>query len=159
MSKKLTAFLIILAALPGVMYIGVHVYKKYYLAPQVILPSPFENIEFPADATNYPAEWPEEFRFPKEFILLDSVNGSLPESETVAFSAKLKYPGTPSEAKKIIASFFANIGWSIVEDHTLDSGAVTMVLQKGEGNGIIAIDKDPKDPASTLIVATLFPKE
>jgi hypothetical protein len=154
MAKRFVFILTIL----GIIILGVYIlYLNYYLPTKYTLPSPLENVEFPTEQEQYPADWLEEFKFPSDFILVDSSSGALPESTVQGWAAKFRYQGTPSEATKAISSYLEKKGWTIVESNELDSSGFSFLIQREKGNGIIIIDTDPNNASQTLVIATIFP--
>lgn len=159
MSKKLIAPLIILGTFILILLacLGCYLSYKQYLSVTPTLSPPLANVEFLSEQEQYPADWPDEFKFPKEFVLVDSSSGVLPESAAMGWSAKLRYSGQPSDAVKAITAFFDNKGWTIVESNQLDTGGFSLLIQRAQGSGIVVIDGDPNNSSQTLIIATLFP--
>jgi hypothetical protein len=161
MSKKLTSLVLIgiLGGCAVALFIGFRLYSNYNRPSQNSLPSPLEVIEFPAEPTQYPVDWPDDLKFPEEFVLVDSTTGQMPESTTTGWSAKLRYQGKPSDAVELASAFFKEKGWTILQKIQMDSGGFTLILQREQGSGIIVIETDPNNNSETLIVATLFPKK
>jgi hypothetical protein len=136
--------------------LSIYLTRFYRVNTTPTLPSPLTAVSFPSEPTPYPTDWPEDLKFPKDFVLVDSTSGTLPESTTKGWSAKLRYQGKPSEAENATTAFFEEKGWTIVENNPLDSGGSTLLLQREQANGIVVIDVDPNDPSVTLIIATFF---
>lgn len=158
MSRRLTFTILILGVGILAVYVGNNLYRNYNRPSQPSLPNPLENVEFPSEPTQYPADWPDELKFPEDFTLLDSTSGILPESTTTGWSAKLKYQGKPSDAVKLASAFLEEKGWTIFQKTQLDSGGFSLILEREQGGGIVIIDADPNDVSASLIIATLFPK-
>ncbi len=122
------------------------------------LSPPLENVEFPTQAVPYPSDWPAELRFPEQFIVVDLSSGSLPDSPSTGWAAKLRYVGDPKGAATILSSFLRDNNWQIAEDTSLDTGGVLMVIERdNNGSGIVVMDIDVTTPGNTIIVATIFP--
>jgi hypothetical protein len=160
MSKKVFLSVIgigIFAIVISACLVGYYHYKNYYLPSKYTLPPPLENVDFPSEQTQYPADWPDELKFPNEFVLVDSSSGKLPENTVQGWAAKFRYKGKPSEAEKVMSPFLKERGWTIVESHRLDSGGYSLLIQLEQGSGIIIIDDDPNTMSESLIIATIFP--
>lgn len=157
MSKKIITLLAIFGVVLLTAYVGYYAYINYYLPSRVKLPPPLRNVEFPSEPTQYPEDWPDDLKFPEDFVLVDSTSGTLPESTTEGWSAKLRYQGKPSDAVELASAFFEEKGWTIFQKTRLDSGGFSLILQREQGSGIVVIDSDPNDASATLIIATLFP--
>jgi len=161
MLKKPIIIILILVILVIVIFIAFWGYRHYsenQISSKYKLPHPLGNVTFPSEKIQYPSDWPNELKFPKDFMLVDSTSGLLPGASTKGFSAKLRYKGIPFEAEKIISSFFKDNKWSIVETDKLDSGGFSLLIQhNNKGNGIIVIDADPNNSLQTIIIATIFP--
>jgi hypothetical protein len=151
--------MIIIGIISLLVLLSVSIYftKFYRVNETPTLPSPLTAVSFPSESIQYPVDWPDDLKFPKDFVLVDSTSGTLPESTAKGWSAKLRYQGKPSEAETAITAFFEEKGWTIVENNPLDSGGATLLLQRNHGSGIIVIDVDPKNSSATLVVATFFP--
>jgi hypothetical protein len=158
MSKKLPIVLAIFGICFLASAIGYYFYTNYYRPARVTLPSALENIEFPSEPTQYPAGWPDDLKFPEGLVLVDSTSGTLPESTTTGWSAKLRYQGKPSDATKLISAFFEEKGWAVSQETQLESGGFSLILEREQGSGIIIVDTDPNDASATLVIATIFPK-
>lgn len=157
MSKKLALLIIILGVGILAVFIGFNLYRNYNRPSQVSLPSPLEHIEFPAEPTQYPADWPDEFRLPDDFVLLDSTSGTLPENTTKSWSAKLKYQGKPFDALNVMTEALQEKGWVVIQSNRLDSGRALLLLQRGGSQASVVIDTDPNDSSVSLVIATYFP--
>jgi hypothetical protein len=160
MLKKLIIFLAILGILGIIVlmaFVGYYLYLNYYLPKTATLPPPLANVDFPTEQVQYPADWPDELKFPEDLVLTDSSSGTLPDSAAMGWSAKLRFQGKPLEAEKIISAYFKDKGWTIVESTELDSGGFSLIIQREQGNGIIVIDTDPNNSSQTIIIATVFP--
>lgn len=132
--------------------------KFYHVNDAPTLPAPLAAVSFPSEPIQYPTDWPNDLKFPKEFVLVDSASGTLPESTAKGWSAKLRFQGKPSGAVTAISGFFEEKGWTIVENDRLDSGGFLLLLRHGQGDGIVIVDTDPSNSSHTLIIATLFPE-
>ncbi len=157
MPKKNILALAVFVIFISVLYLSNYFYSHYYLPSTFTLPQPLSNVEFPLGQAQYPSDWPDELKFPSPFVLVDSSSGILPEGTTTGWSVKLKFLGNPLEADKLISEFFREEGWTIVESDQLDSGGYSLLIQRGQGNGIIVMDTDLTNPLQTLIIATVFP--
>jgi len=122
------------------------------------LPAPLKDVPFPDQSIQLPTDWPAELVFPQSFILVDASSGSSPVEGASGWSTKMRYSGTSQNAAADLEKFFQSNGWTVKESNLLDSGGMVIVLTKGNsGNGIVIIDPDPGDPASSIIISTLFP--
>jgi hypothetical protein len=139
---------------------GVYIYFTRFYRERATpsLPSPLTAVPFPSEPIQYPADWPGDLKFPKEFVLVDSASGTLPESTAKGWSAKLRFQGKPSEAVTAISGFFEEKGWTIVENDRLDSGGFLLLLRHEQGEGIVIVDTEPSNSSHTLLIATLFPE-
>ena len=157
MTKKSILGLAFLGIIILVPILGYYFYTHYYLPSTLILPQPLANVEFPAGQAQYPADWPEELRFPPDFVLADASSGTLPEGTTTGWAVKLRIKGNPSEAKQLISEFLKDKGWTAVESDQLDSGGFSLIIKRENGNGIVVIDPDPNISSQTLVIVTVFP--
>jgi hypothetical protein len=159
MSKKLIVTIIaVLGVCVLIASIGYYVYASYYLPSRVApLPLSPQLQEFPSEEKQYPADWPVDFRFPEGFLLVDSTAGNLPESTGTAWSARLIYKGETSDAVRATTEFLVGTGWTVTENVPVDLDNTSLIVERGNGSGIIAISKDPNNSSQTLITATLFP--
>lgn len=158
MPKKAVLAVVILVIIIVVPSCGFFIYTNYYLPSKLTLPPSLANVNFPTGQAQYAADWPDGLKFPTAFVLVDSSSGTLPGGTTPGWSAKLRFQGNPSEAKKMISEFFKNTGWKIVESDQLDSGGFSLLIQHDAGNGIIVIDTDPNNSSQSLVIVTVFPK-
>ncbi|MBP6569352.1 MAG: hypothetical protein KA270_19405 [Saprospiraceae bacterium] len=117
---------------------------------------PLENVDFPSEQIVYPPDWPDEIRFPKEFVLVDYSSGLLPDNSKEGWSTKLRFYGNPSDAVKEASSYMEDKGWIVLQNDKLDSGGYLLLLQNEQGTGAIVIDPDPGNPSQTIIITTIF---
>lgn len=157
MSKKIKPMLAILGMTILLAYFGYYLYIHYYVPPNNTLPPPLAKVEFPNEQIQYPSDWPEELKFPSEFTLVDSSSGTLPEGIAQGWAAKFRYQGKPFEAEKAISLFLVGKRWSVVEKNEFDSGGYSLLIQRGNGNGIIVVDDDPNSSSRSVIIVTIFP--
>lgn len=157
MAKKFVIVLTILGFIILGACFGYYLYSNYYSPTKYALPSPLENVPFPTEQEQYPADWLDELKFPSDFILVDSSSGTLPESTIQGWAAKFRYDGTPSEARKLATSFLEEKGWTIAESSKLDSGGYSLLLQRDQGNGIVVIDNEPNNTSQSIMIVTIFP--
>jgi phosphate starvation-inducible PhoH-like protein len=92
------------------------------------------------------------------FVILDEAQNTTSEQTKNAWAAKLRFAGSPSDARDAIMVFFVGNGWKIVEEDPLDSGGVLLLLENDEGGGTaaIVIDNDLIRPGHCLIVAGVY---
>jgi hypothetical protein len=157
MSKKYTTTLALVGVVILLAFVGYFVYTNYYLPSRIKLPPPLRNVDFPSEQIQYPANWPDDLKFPEEFALVDSATGELPETTSTGWSVKLRFKGQPSDAVEKTSDFFEEKGWAIIQKSQLDSGGFSIILEQDQGSGIVIIDSDLDDPTTTLIIATIFP--
>lgn len=157
MSKKLIPFLIAIGTTTLLAYLGYYLYTHRAVSSIQPLHPPLANVNFPTDQIPYPVDWPEELKFPDEFVLVDSSSGTLPKGIIQGWAAKFRYKGNPSDVDIAISSFLIEKGWSIIEKSKLDSGGYSILIMMENGTGIIAIDKDPNKTSQSLIIVTIFP--
>lgn len=157
MPKKTILALAVLGLFISILYLSNYYYAHYYLPSKFTVPQPLGNVEFSQGQAQYPAGWPDELKFPLAFTLVDSSTGTLSEETTMGWSVKLKFQGKPSDADMAISEFFRDNGWTIVESDQMDSSGYSLLIQRGQGNGIIVLNTDPNNPLQTLIIATIFP--
>ena len=139
--------------------VGLYFYfARSYQATRVrTLPSPLKDVEFPAERASYPADWPSDLIWPKEFKLVDSASGTLPGSTSKGWSAKFRYSGELSGAVKAVSGFLEGDRWTVVQTSRLDSGAWSVLLERSQGSAIVVMDSDPDDASQTLVIATFLP--
>jgi hypothetical protein len=159
MSKKIVILVIAILGvcilLVGV--IGYLVYKNYYMPSTATLPPPPQTYDFPSEQIRYPAEWPNDLKFPEQFVLVDSASGSLPESTSIGWSVRLIYQGNTDATVKALSEFLGSKDWTITDNLSVDSNNVSILIEREGSSGIIAISSDPNNPSQTLITATFFP--
>jgi len=122
------------------------------------LPPPLAEVDFPAQAIDYPYDWPQEIRYPSTFKLVGAASGLLPDGKTKGWSAKLVYSGPTENAKTNLSSFFIERGWRIVESSQLDSDGWHLFLQRNNNSqkGTILVGPDIAKPGSTRILVTIL---
>jgi hypothetical protein len=156
MSKKLTIFLVILGVLILIAFFGYYIYMNYYLPSIYHIPPKLANVDFPTEEKQYPTDWPNELKFPDDFLLVDFTSGTMPENSITGWSIKLRYQGKPSSAVEMLSTFFEDSSWTIVENDELDFGGFLLLIQREQGNGVIVIEIDPDNSLQTLVIATIF---
>lgn len=159
MTKKITIPLAVIGILTilFIAWFGYRLFSNYYLPSKTVLPSPLQNVSFPFTETQYTADWPDDLKFPNDFLLVDSSSGTLPEGTAIGWAAKFRYYGSPMEASQAIVLFLSEHEWTVVEDVKLDAEGISLLVQRQDGSGVIVLGTDPNDPSQTLIVASLFP--
>lgn len=129
-------------------------------AEEEILPTlvpPLQEVEFSTQSIAYPADWPQELRFPADFALVGAETGSMPESTATGWAVKLRYVGNTSSAMEGLVQFLGQAGWSIAEQAALDGGGWVLVLQRDAGSAIAVIDADPANQDVSRLLITLYP--
>jgi hypothetical protein len=166
MSRKLPLLVLIglLGACAIALFAGYLFYQNFTRASQISnsqssIPNPLATISFPDEAVQYPADWPEELKYPKDFILVDTASGSYSEDTPVAYSAQLRYRGTPSQALAAMVAFLQENGWSVLDSTTSNSGNASLIVERAQGSGLIGFNIDSNDSNQTLITATIFPQK
>lgn len=157
MSKRylllLTFLIILIIAIAAIYFIS---HSKPTTSTD-ITSSAIVNVEFPKTEEDYPADWPEELKFPPEIILVDSKTGFSADGNKKGWMAKFRFHGNPQNAERIIANQFKELDWTISEKHEFDSGGYLLLIEKEDGDGIITIEKDPNENTQSIILATYFP--
>ena len=162
MSKKTVLLLIVIVGVCILLIggAGYFAYKKYS-QPEVNtlppLPPPPQTYDFPSEKTQYPADWPNDFKFPEDFVLVGTASGSLPGDTSTGWSARFNYQGSAEDTAKAASEFLESKGWTITDNLPANSDNVTLIVEQDNSSGIIAISKDPNNPSQTLITATFFP--
>lgn len=126
--------------------------------PFIKLPPPLAAVSFPTQSIAYPADWPSELRYPKQFTLVEVTSGTSLQG-IKGWGAKLIYQGDPKNAANLLVAFFDSNGWQVIERTQLDSNGFLVLVQKAnkQHNGTIVIDPDAQRPGYLKIVATVFP--
>lgn len=121
------------------------------------LPPPLAHVEFPELPTDYPADWPSEYRYPDTMPLVEAASGNIVGGDAYGWTAKHRFSGDPQEAADVLASWLQGNGWNVVERFSSDSGGFVLLVQRGEeGTGVITIDVDPSRLGASLIASTLL---
>lgn len=121
------------------------------------LESPLKDVPFPTQTIPYPEDWLDELRYPKEFQLVDVSFGTLPDSNTKGYAAKLRFQGAPQSAADLLLSFFSEKGWKVAEQSSGGSGIVILIQDSENKSGTVIIDSDSGDSNNAIILVTIFP--
>ena len=114
-------------------------------------------MDFPTEEIPYSADWPDDLKFPREFALVDSSSGQLPDTGVTGWAMKLRYTGSPSLAKAFLISFLEGEGWTVAESTRVPENGFHLTIQRDDGNGIVVLAAQPQEPSQTLILAVVFP--
>lgn len=127
------------------------------IPPTITALSPLSDIEFPQDEINYPNIWPENIRFPEEFLLVEARSDYLQTDSTTIWTAKLRFKGEIETAENEITSFFISNGWQILDRTEEQSAGVIVIISKGDesNQGFIIIGSDASDPSNTNLFVSV----
>jgi len=118
-----------------------------------------EEVNFPDQSVEYPAEWPKSLMFPNEFQLVETSMGKITQNSPTGYGAKLLFIGKPAQAADLLETFLKSKGWQIYQKDILDSGSAMILIQNPDNSnsGIIQIDLDSQNPDRSKILVTAFP--
>jgi hypothetical protein len=119
---------------------------------------PLFGVDFPEFPVEYPDNWPREFHYPGQFMLVESTHGMSESGAPEGWAAKLVYNGDPPSAADDLTVFFNNLQWIVSERHDVGGGGVLLIFLNEADNsqGIAVIDPAP-DSSGTYIVLVVFP--
>lgn len=114
--------------------------------------------EQPKPAGRYPSGWPDELRYPAQFVMEDANTVRTPDQSQPAYAVKLHYDGDMQAAAKSLSSYLESQGWQVSERSELDSGAISIKLTRNNGRDTseILIDPYPEEPGKVRILAIVF---
>jgi hypothetical protein len=107
-------------------------------------------------STAYPTDWPSALRFPDHFTVVETSNGTLPDSTLQGWFATLRYQGSVAAASGELASFFTQKGWTV---NKTDSGSGSTVLTVDTPDksvtGAVILEPADNDPGATNVLVSL----
>ncbi len=129
-------------------------------APDVSLPPMINKLKYEGEPVSYPDDWPNAVRYPKEFLLMDPVSGSLAGiggDNSTGYAAALLYKGNVSDAVQLMGEFMKSNGYTL-ECTKMQSWKYLLVVDKNHKGGAITFEEDLEEKDITRIIATVFPE-
>jgi hypothetical protein len=116
------------------------------------------DIPFPQQSAEYPSQWPDDLRYPRQFQVVDTTMQRAGRKARQGWAAKLRYKGTPAHASEDLAAFFSERGWRIVERTELEYGGYLLLIARDGslGSGSIVVGADEQNSGAARVLATVF---
>lgn len=111
-------------------------------------------LDIPEEAVTYPDDWPEQFRLPSAFTLVETNSGTSVGGSSQSWTAMYRMNDSVDEAERTLQEHFADLGWIIPVSEKRDTGSFVFLLEKEESNGFIVIEADADKKNQLLIMAT-----
>lgn len=121
------------------------------------LSPPINGEYFPTQQVPYPPDWPNDLRYPDEFILVETVVSPTFADGTRMWDAKLRYKGDLKTADRLLSQFLTAKGWQII-DHieSLKRGITVMIERNNQLNsGGLLLNSDTEHPDDVIILVTI----